>query len=189
MTNSQKLINMDIGTLIEQTRAKDANPGGGAILILVSNLAINLMLMMDKKDWGELKDQANVSYETIISLSDRLNNLMQADVDNFAALMDKIKNESETTDDYIKAAKPILEMVDINIKALQILGFYLEHGKKSTLTDGEIANELLKTANHAAVPTINLNMEGAGLDTSYDDILTRTNSLCQANKKIIERRS
>lgn len=187
MKSSQKLIDINLPTLIKQTRAKEANPGGGAILILVSNLAINLMLMMDKNDWGKHKNQADVSHETIVRFSDELSILMQDDVDGFQILMDNYKNAGK--DEFLNASKALLSMVDINIKAMDILSFYLENGKKATLTDGEIANDLLKTANLASLSTIRTNMDRINANISYDSIVSTTESLYQKNKLIIERRN
>lgn len=188
MTNSQKLINMDIQTLIEQTRAKDANPGGGALLILISNLAINLMLMMDKNNWNDYEDMANVSRETILDISKQYSILMQDDVDNFNELMIAYKKNLTSKDHFLKAAKPLLLMTENNLKAMEILSFYLDHGKKSTLTDGEITNQLLKTANESAIPTIKINIEATGDKKDYDSIINKTNELYQKNKLIIEGR-
>ena len=187
MKSSQKIIDMDLPTLIKQTRAKEANPGGGAILILVSNLAINLMLMMDKNEWGQYKNQARVSRETILKLSDELSKLMQDDVDYFQTLMVNYKCASK--EDFINASKSLLSMLDINIKAMDILSFYLKNGKKATLTDGEIANDLLKTANLASLSTIRINMDRINANISYDSIESSTELLYKKNKLLIERRN
>ena len=189
MTNSQKLIEMEVKTLIHQTRAKEANPGGGAILILVSNLAINLMLMMDKNNWGVLEDKANVSRETILKISYKYSNLMQDDVDYFNELMDAYKNKLTCKDHFINACKSLEAMLGDNLKALEILAFYLEFGKKSTLTDGEIANELLRTSSISAIPTININLNEAEIDKDYCSTIDRINELYQRNKLLIERRN
>lgn len=184
MTNS--LIDMDITTLIKHTRAKEANPGGGAILILISNLAINLILMMDKNDWGDQEKLADVSRETILKLSDRLSILMQDDVDYFALLMEAYKDGSINDQHYIDASKPLLDMIDINIEAMEVLGFFLRYGKKTTLTDGQIANDLLKTAILSALPTIKLNL---GQFREEESIREKIEKLFQKNKLIIERRN
>lgn len=186
MTNLQKLIDMDIPTLIKQTRAKEANPGGGAILILISNLAINLMLMMDKNDWREYKELADVSHETILKSSDKLSILMQDDVDNFDLLMKAYKDGSINDQNYVDASRPLLDMIDINRQALEVLAFYLTYGKKSTLTDGQIANDLLRTASLAGLPTIKINL---GQFKEEEVIKEKIENLYQKNKLIIERRN
>lgn len=183
-----KLIDMDLSTLISQTRKASANPGGGALLILISNLAINLMLMMDKKNWGELENQANVSRETIVEHSKKLEELMQADVDSFDYLMKNFKSNCARQQDYIEAAKPLISMVDISLDCLDILSFYLLNGKKSTLTDGEISNNLLKECILSSIPTININMENTDENIDYDEIKSKTYNLYKTNKEIIERR-
>lgn len=183
-----KLIDMDLSTLISQTRKANANPGGGALLILISNLAINLMLMMDKKNWGELENKANVSRETIIDHSKKLEELMQADVDSFDYLMKNFKSNCARQQDYIEAANPLISMVDISLDCLDILSFYLLNGKKSTLTDGEISNNLLKECILSSIPTININMENTDENIDYDEIKSKTYNLYKKNKEIIERR-
>ena len=188
MTSSQKLINMNIATLIEQTRAKDANPGGGSLLILISNLAINLTLMMDKNDWDKYGAKASVSRETLLKLSNQLKNLMQDDVDNFKSLMRDLKNKEVNEDSYKRAADPLIKMVASNIEALEVLNFYLEHGKRSTLSDGQIANDLLKTTTLASIPTIRLNMDMTEGTIDYENIESKTKALYEANKLAIERR-
>lgn len=183
-----KLIDMDVAKLIYQTRQADANPGGGATLILVSNLAINLGLMMDKKDFKELENEADVSRETLLKISKDYEGYMQDDVDEFNNLMDNIKEKSASKDDYIRAATPLLKMVEKNIVALDKLSFFLENGKKSTLTDGEIANDLLYQALISSLPTIKLNLDMTRESFDLASKKDEANKLYITNQQIIERR-
>ena len=183
-----KLIDMDVAKLIYQTRQADANPGGGATLILVSNLAINLGLMMDKKDFRDLEKNANVSRETLLKISKEYENYMQDDVDEFNNLMDNIKEKSASEDDYLKAATPLLKMVEKNIVALDKLSFFLENGKKSTLTDGEIANDLLYQTLISSLPTIKLNLDMTRESFNLARKKDEANKLYIKNQQIIERR-
>lgn len=182
------LINMDMAKLIYQTRQADANPGGGAILILVSNLAINLAFMMDKKDFESLEKDANVSRETLLKISKDYETYMQDDVDKFNHLMDRIKDKSASEDDYLKAATPLLNMVEKNIVALDKIGFFLENGKKSTITDGEIANDLLYQALISSLPTIKLNLDMTRESFDLASKKDEANKLYIKNQQIIERR-
>lgn len=183
-----KLIDMDVAKLIYQTRQADANPGGGATLILVSNLAINLGLMMDKKDFKELENEADVSRETLLKISKDYESYMQDDVDEFNNLMDNIKEKSASEDDYLKAATPLLKMVEKNIVVLDKLSFFLENGKKSTLTDGEIANDLLYQALISSLPTIKLNLDMTTGSFNLASKKDEANKLYIKNQQIIERR-
>lgn len=183
-----KLIDIDLAKLIYQTRQADANPGGGATLILVSNLAINLGLMMDKKDFKDLEKDANVSRETLLKISKEYESYMQDDVDEFNKLMDNIKEKSASEDDYLKAATPLLKMVEKNIVALDKLSFFLENGKKSTLTDGEIANDLLYQALISSLPTIKLNLDMTRESFNLASKKDEANKLYIKNQQIIERR-
>ena len=183
-----KLIDIDLAKLIYQTRQADANPGGGATLILVSNLAINLGLMMDKKDFKDLEKDANVSRETLLKISKDYESYMQDDIDEFNNLMDNIKEETASEDDYTKAATPLLKMVEKNIVALDKLSFFLENGKKSTLTDGEIANDLLYQALISSLPTIKLNLDMTRESFNLASKKDEANKLYIKNQQIIERR-
>ena len=184
-----KIKDMDVSTLIKQTRKSEANPGGGAILILMSNLAINLMLMLDKKEWKSLREEANVSYETILKYSRKLEDLMQEDVDGFNYLMLKFKENNVNKEDYLKASNALISMIEIDLKSLEILEFYLKYGKKVTLTDGEIANNLLKEAITSAFPTIEIDIKNTDKNIDYKQIKERALDLYEINKKIIERRN
>lgn len=189
MTNyKKKLSTFDLETLLKQTRKSDANPGGGAILIIISNLALNLILMMDRKSWKEKKDQAEINKEEILKLSESLSLNAQDDVDNFAFLMEKIIEGQALEKDYYNASKPLLTMIDTNIKALEILKFYLEFGKISTITDGQIANDILKQTIISALPTIKLNLENFDEKIDLDKYINLANKLHKENTKIIERR-
>ena len=181
-----KLIDMSVDTLIKQSRKAGANPGGGAILILSSNLALNLILMMDKNDWGEYKEKANVSRETIIKLSDDLTKLMQDDVDNFDKLMKKIKNSKAQKEDYILASKALIRMNEINLEALGLLGFYLKNGKYYALSDGQIANDMLKEMIFASESIIEVNIGCINNELKYYQSLSQ--KLHAINTEIIERR-
>ena len=182
------LINMDVAKLIYKTRQADANPGGGAILILVSNLAINLALMMDKKDFVSLEKDANVSRETLLKISKDYETYMQDDVDKFNHLMDRIKDKSASDDDYLKAATPLLNMVEKNIVALDKISFFLENGKKSTITDGEIANDLLYQALISSLPTIKLNLDMTRESFDLASKKDEAKKIYIKNQQIIERR-
>lgn len=184
-----KLIDMDLSTLINQARKPEANPGGGAVLILSSNLAINLCLMMDKKNFGELENKASVSHETLLKISESYKTTMQEDVDNFNTLMDKIKSKNESENDYKNAAQPLLSMVEDNLKALNEISFFLKNGKKSTLTDGQIANDMLYNAIISSFPTIKINLDKTNVKYDYEDKSERAKSLYQKNLDIIERRN
>lgn len=189
MKNYKKnLSTFDLETLLKQTRKSDANPGGGAILIIISNLALNLILMMDRKSWKEKKDQAEINKEEILKLSESLSLNAQDDVDNFAFLMEKIIEGQALEKDYYNASKPLLSMIDTNIKALEILKFYLEFGKISTITDGQIANDILKQTIISALPTIKLNLENFDEKIDLDKYINLANKLHKENTKIIERR-
>lgn len=189
MTNyKKKLSTFDLETLLEQTRKSDADPGGGAILIIISNLALNLILMMDRKSWKEKKDQAEINKEEILKLSESLSLNAQDDVDNFAFLMEKIIEGQALEKDYYNASKPLLTMIDTNIKTLEILKFYLEYGKISTITDGQIANDILKQTIISALPTIKLNLENFDEKIDLDKYINLANKLHKENTKIIERR-
>lgn len=189
MTNyKKKLSTFDLETLLKQTRKSDANPGGGAILIIISNLALNLILMMDRKSWNSEKNQAEINKENILQLSESLSLHAQDDVDNFAYLMEKIIEGQALKKDYYNASKPLLSMIDTNIKALEILKFYLEYGKISTISDGQIANDILKHTIISALPTIKLNLENFDEKIDLDKYINLANNLHEENTKIIERR-
>ena len=104
-------------------------------------------------------------------------------------LIDQYKKKGPIDDKfYIDAAIPQVRLNTLASKALEILAFYLEHGKASTLADGEIANEMLYNAMKATVPTIKANLEGVSYKYDLDQALKEAYKLYQNNRNIIERR-
>ena len=100
--------------------------------------------------------------------------------------MKAYKDGSLNDQNYMDASRPLIDMIDINLESIDVLGFYLSYGKKSTLTDGQIANDLLRTTTLAALPTIKLNL---GQFEEEDSIREKIENLYHKNKLIIERRN
>lgn len=113
---------------------------------------------------------------------------MQDDVDNFNELMIKIKEGNSCEEDFIKAADPLLNMIEKNIKGLEHINFFLTYGKKSTLTDGQIANDLLYQAILSALPTIKINLDCTSNSYDLDSIKDKANKIYLDNLNAIERR-
>lgn len=178
-----------IKDLMKDIRKLNANPGGGAVVIAVANFGVNLALMMDKKDFGDRQAEADVSYETMVHISDLLTDLYDDDIKYASRLVKQYSKNAKIDEKYfLDALRPQVRMNTLALKAMEILSFYLEYGKKSTLSDGEIANKLLSSAIDASMPTIELNLRE--IDYKYDikKVLKDKNNLYFKNQKIIERR-
>ena len=139
-----KIVDMSVERLLTEIKNMRPNPGGGAVVILVANMAVNLINMM-----------GDVSCETYIS--QRLTKLIQEDVDATKQLIAEIKKKNFEEKYFIEAARPQIEMVDISLKALEQFSPILLRGKN--LSDGIIANNLLKEAIICAMPTIEVNLK------------------------------
>lgn len=184
-----KINDLKVGELIEETRKVNAKPGGGAIVILSANLALNLGLMMERNDWGNLKEEAREKRKTMEEISDLLAKCADEDIYYANLLIDQYKKKEPIDDKfYIDAARPQVRLNTLATKALEILAFYLEHGKASTLADGEIANVMLYNAMKATVPTIKANLDGVSYKYDLDQALKEAYKLYQNNRNIIERR-
>ena len=184
-----KINELKISELIEETRKVNAKPGGGAIVILSANLAVNLILMMDKKNWGDLESKAKKNRELIGEISDILTKCADEDIYYASLLIDQFKIGGYIDEKYfIDAARPQVRLNTLSLKALEIIGFYLENGRKSTLADGEIANEMLLSAIRASVPTIKANLKDTNYKYNIEEVIDKANNLYKHNRDIIERR-
>lgn len=168
-----KIIDMSVEKLLSEIKNMRPNPGGGAVVILVANMAVNLINMM-----------GDVSCET--SISERLTELIQEDVDATKKLIAEIKKKNFEEKYFIAAAKPQIEMVDISLKALDQFSDILKRGKN--LSDGIIANNLLKEAIRSAMPTIEVNLKYTKETYDYESVLEKCENLYQNNVEIIEGR-
>ena len=191
-----KMIDFTVGNLIENTRKKTANPGGGAITSLVGNLGLNLILMMAKKDYGDqkLNKKSKKIEEKFKKYSKELEDLMQEDIDKVNVLLraykdDKINNYDDFIMDANKAPKRTIELMII---ILQDCSFILEHGKIEAISDGEIGLRLVKEAIHSSFINLTMNEDDL-LDpniekTNYKSIIKFCDKLYMENKKIIQER-
>lgn len=175
--------------LLAEIKKPSANPGGGALVIMVANMAVNLIFMMDKKDYGGLEKQANVSRETLNHISDLLTNLADEDIEYATILVEKcIKEENVDEKYFIDATRPQIKLNTLVLEAMKHLGFFLEHGKAYTLSDGEIANILLKAVIDASLPTIKLNLKQTNFKYNIEEVEKEAKRLYEKNLIIIERR-
>ena len=173
-----KIIDMDLQTLFKQIKKPTANPGGGATIIIIAAMAVNLIRMMD-----------NVSHETLDQISERMEELIQEDVNKARILIDQYKKGPRVDDKYfIEAAGPQMELVELCIKALDSIGIFLKKGKIYTLSDGIIANNLLFESVKNAMPTIRINLEPIGRKYPYEEKLDQAEKIYNKNLEIIEGR-
>ncbi|MDU2649614.1 Formiminotransferase-cyclodeaminase [Anaerococcus vaginalis] len=191
-----KMIDFSVDHLIENTRKKTANPGGGAITSLVGNLGLNLILMMAKKDYKDekLNKKSKKIEDKFKKYSEELKELMQEDIDKVNLLIKAYKNkEIKNYDDYIiEANKAPKRTIELMIIVLQDCDFILKYGNIDAISDGEIGLRLVKESIHSSF--INLILNEENIDdpnhekTNYKSIINFCDKLYKDNMKIIEER-
>lgn len=191
-----KMIDFSVGELIENTRKKTANPGGGAITSLVGNLGLNLILMMAKKDYGDekLNKKSQKLEKKFKKYSDELKDLMQEDIDKVNILIKAYKDkEIKEYDDFIiEANKAPKRTIELMIIVLQDCDFIFKYGNMAYVSDGEIGLRLVKEAIHSSFT--NLIMNEANIinenyeKTNYKSIIEFCDKLYKDNMKIIKER-
>ncbi len=191
-----KMIDFSVEHLIENTRKKTANPGGGAITSLVGNLGLNLILMMSKKDYKDekLNKKSEKIEEKFKKYSEELKELMQEDIDKVNFLIKAYKNkEIKNYDDYIiEANKAPKRTIELMIIVLQDCDFILKYGNIDAISDGEIGLRLVKESIHSSFINLILNEENITdpnhEKTNYKSIINFCDKLYKDNMKIIEER-
>ncbi|WP_270596290.1 cyclodeaminase/cyclohydrolase family protein [Anaerococcus vaginalis] len=191
-----KMIDFSVDHLIENTRKKTANPGGGAITSLVGNLGLNLILMMAKKDYKDekLNKKSKKIEDKFKKYSEELKELMQEDIDKVNFLIKAYKNkEIKNYDDYIiEANKAPKRTIELMIIVLQDCDFILKYGNIDAISDGEIGLRLVKESIHSSFINLILNEENITdpnhEKTNYKSIINFCDKLYKDNMKIIEER-
>lgn len=190
------MIDFSVDHLIENTRKKTANPGGGAITSLVGNLGLNLILMMAKKDYKDekLNKKSKKIEDKFKKYSEELKELMQEDIDKVNLLIKAYKNkEIKNYDDYIiEANKAPKRTIELMIIVLQDCDFILKYGNIDAISDGEIGLRLVKESIHSSFINLILNEENITdpnhEKTNYKSIINFCDKLYKDNMKIIEER-
>lgn len=191
-----KMIDFSVDHLIENTRKKTANPGGGAITSLVGNLGLNLILMMAKKDYKDekLNKKSKKIEDKFKKYSEELKELMQEDIDKVNLLIKAYKNkEIKNYDDYIiEANKAQKRTIELMIIVMQDCDFILKYGNIDAISDGEIGLRLVKESIHSSFINLILNEENITdpnhEKTNYKSIINFCDKLYKDNMKIIEER-
>lgn len=191
-----KMIDFSVDHLIENTRKKTANPGGGAITSLVGNLGLNLILMMAKKDYKDekLNKKSKKIEDKFKKYSEELKELMQEDIDKVNLLIKAYKNkEIKNYDDYIiEADKAPKRTIELMIIVMQDCDFILKYGNIDAISDGEIGLRLVKESIHSSFINLILNEENITdpnhEKTNYKSIINFCDKLYKDNMKIIEER-
>ncbi|MDD7766674.1 MULTISPECIES: cyclodeaminase/cyclohydrolase family protein [Anaerococcus] len=191
-----KIVDFSVEHLIENTRKKTANPGGGAVTSLVGNLGLNLILMMAKKDYKDekLNKKSRKIEEKFKKYSEELKELMQEDIDKVNILIKAYKNkEIKNYDEYIiEANKAPKRTIELMIIVLQDCDFILKYGNIDAISDGEIGLRLVKESIHSSFINLILNEENITdtnhEKTNYKSIINFCDKLYKDNMKIIEER-
>lgn len=187
------MIDFTVEELIKQTRRKDANPGGGALVSLIGNLAINLLLMMDKKDYGDenLDKEAKKHRTELLAISKRLEEVMQEDIDNISSLLEAYKNNEDKKSlekKTLKAIEPPKNTIDLVLRAMEVSSFFLENGKLSTISDGEIGLRLMREAVMSSIINIEINQKQVFYEFDKKAVIEKCQKLYDSRKRIIEGR-
>lgn len=191
-----KMVDFSVDELIDNTRKKTANPGGGAVTSLVGNLGLNLILMMAKKDYGDerLNKKSQKLEKKFKKYAEELKDLMQEDIDKVNVLIKAYKDDQiKDYDKYIvyanKAPKRTIELMII---VLQDCDFILKHGNIAAISDGEIGLRLVKEAIHSSFINLIMNEENISdlnhKKTNYKSIINFCDKLYKDNMKIIKER-
>lgn len=186
-----KMLDFTVSHLLSQTRKKNANPGGGALISLIGNLAINLLLMMDRKDYKENNSKAKESKEKLLAISKKLEVIMQDDIDKvdifIKALKDK-ENQDIIKKKNLDLIDPPRQTIDLLLQAMEISKFFLKEGRLETISDGEIANRLMKEAVFSSIINIEINLAYVDYEFDKEKITKEVEKLYMENEKIIEGR-
>lgn len=191
-----KMIDFSVDHLIENTRKKTANPGGGAVTSLVGNLGLNLILMMAKKDYKDekLNKKSKKIEDKFKKYSEELKELIQEDIDKVNLLIKAYKNkEIKNYDEYIiEANKAPKRTIELMIIVMQDCDFILKYGNIDAISDGEIGLRLVKESIHSSFINLILNEENITdpnhEKTNYKSIINFCDKLYKDNMKIIEER-
>lgn len=191
-----KMVDFSVDELIDNTRKKTANPGGGSVTSLVGNLGLNLILMMAKKDYGDerLNKKSQKLEKKFKKYADELKDLMQEDIDNVNVLIKAYKDDQiNDYDKYIiDANKAPKRTIELMIIVLQDCDFILKHGNIDAISDGEIGLRLVKEAIHSSFINLIMNEENISdknhKKTNYKSIINFCDKLYKDNMKIIKER-
>ncbi|MCI5839305.1 MAG: cyclodeaminase/cyclohydrolase family protein [Peptoniphilaceae bacterium] len=183
------LRNLTVQELINKTKAREANPGGGSIVTLTGILGINLVLMLG--ELSKLDDVAKERSKKLNDISIKLEKVMEDDVYAFDSVLKALKlpkgdeRKEKIQLGYKEATKPPLDTINYLLEALDLCDEILKQGTKNAISDGKIGNDLIYNAIILSFNNVEINAKYIkDFDVDLDEIRKKAEDLYKRNKNI-----
>lgn len=163
---------------IGELSSEMSSPGGGSTAALVAALASSLnsmvySLTIDKKSFEKLtyeekEDMIRLNNETQ-NFTDKAQDFMEKDREDFMNLMDSYKLPKETEEEIevrkvtikgktFKAMETPFKLAEMCLEFYDNIEFAIEHGNKNLVSDAGVAAVLLHSAIESAIINVKVNL-------------------------------
>ena len=178
------LINQPLQTFLDQLASGEAVPGGGSVAALSGSLAASLVAMVCRLTIGKKGYEAvSAEMETLVPraemLQRELRDLMQADIDAYARVMDAYKLSKETDAQKsartfaiqaaLKHASDVPMIVAEKCAAiLDLAQSVASHGNKNAASDAAVCALMAEAGLRGAAFNVSINL-GSIKDQTYSN--------------------
>lgn len=178
---------------LDQVASAEPAPGGGTVAALSGALGASLVAMVCRLTIGKKGyEAASAEMQTLLSraeaLQRELTDLMQADTDAYARVMEAFKLPKTTEDERGTRARAIqvalqhaadvpLRVAECCAQVLELARAVVEQGNKNAISDGGVGALMAKAGLQGAVFNVLINLSSISDEAFKQDRLARANAL------------
>jgi formiminotetrahydrofolate cyclodeaminase len=203
---SEPFVGKTVEQFLDELASKAPVPGGGSVSALSGALAAGLVTMVcdltiGKKRYAEVEDEIREIRRQAEDLRERLQRLMQEDVEAYGGLAAAYKlpreTEEEQADRYAAIQQATLGATEVPLQIAEAAALVVElsapaakKGSKLAVSDAGIAALLGETAVHSALMNVKINLGTIEDEIFADEVRRRmarvTKGLAEKRAAIIE---
>ncbi|MCX7838147.1 MAG: cyclodeaminase/cyclohydrolase family protein [Anaerolineae bacterium] len=180
-------------SFLDQVASAEPAPGGGTVAALSGALGASLVAMVCRLTIGKKGYEAvSAEMQTILpraeALQRELTDLMQADTDAYARVMEAYGLPKTTEDERAARARAIqaalqhaadvpLRVAECCVQVLELARAVVERGNKNAISDGGVGALMAKAGLRGAVFNVLINLNSISDETFKQDRRARANAL------------
>ncbi|QUH19696.1 cyclodeaminase/cyclohydrolase family protein [Alkaliphilus sp. B6464] len=200
------LVDRPIREFVDAVESKEPTPGGGSVAALAGSLGAALTAMVGNLTFGrkayESLDEAtkatlNNNFNEVAKLKDRLNKLVDKDVEAFEGFMQALKMPKETEEEKT-ARKKAMERATIEalevplttanecLSILKLQKVFANYGNVNAITDVGVGALMAYAGVEGALFNVIINLQGLSDNTYVEAKKTECDNILAEAKKLKE---
>lgn len=200
------LVDKSVKEFVSAVESKDPTPGGGSVAALAGSLGSSLTAMVGNLTFGkksfealdeETKKKFNDNFNEVVRIKDKLNHLVDKDVEAFNGFMKALKMAKITEEEKI-ARKEAIKKATINaleipletavecLNVLKLQKVFAENGNINAITDVGVGSLMVYAGVEGALFNVIINLNGLKDEEYVSEKKSECNRILEEAKSLKE---